>query len=145
MREEHPIDRLVVALEGEAPESLVTAMRESAIQLAGRRSWVLGPPQFIDQSDEYGTRWFGFGLSLYTALPPWGAEIDPQVDRAHLEEVKELLTEVCGISEKSGASFQVEYAGELNGMVESGEMDSGLKETLIGEWERALDAADRST
>ncbi|MBG0569016.1 hypothetical protein [Actinoplanes aureus] len=81
---------------------------------------------------------------LYTARPPWGEELDPQVDRAHLEEVKELLGEVCRISEQNGVSFQVEYAGELNGTVESGRMDFGLRETLIGEWERALNSAGSS-
>jgi hypothetical protein len=115
-------------------------MQMSAETLAGRRAWVLGPPVYLDQSDERG-HWVGFGLSLYTALPPWGEEIDPQVDRAHLEEVKELVGEICRISDEYGASFQVEFASELVGMVESGHMDSGLEVTLIGEWERVLNSA----
>ncbi|MFG1871601.1 hypothetical protein [Micromonospora arborensis] len=141
MRENHPIDRLVVALEDEVSASIVSTMQASVERLAGRRTWVLGPPVFLDQSDEHGSHWVGFGLMLHTALPPWGEQIDPQVDRAHLEEVKELLGEVCRISDEYGASFQAEYAGELVGMVESGQMDSGLEVALIGEWERVLNAA----
>ncbi|GGN65393.1 hypothetical protein GCM10010112_26720 [Actinoplanes lobatus] len=141
MREDHPVDRLVVALEGDATASMVQVMRASAQRFADRRAWVLGPPSFLDRSDEPGDRWVGFGLRIYTALPPWGDEIDPQVDRAHLEEVKELVAEICRISEEHCASFQVEYAGEFIGMVESGRMDSGLADNLIGEWERVIDAA----
>jgi hypothetical protein len=59
----------------------------------------------------------------------------------HLEEVKELIGEVCRLSDEHHASFQFEYAGEFVGMVESGRMDSGLEDTLVGEWERAIGRA----
>jgi hypothetical protein len=74
MQENHPVDRLVVALEGEVTASIVRAMQISKERLAGRRTWVLGPPVLLDQSDEHGSRWVGFGLLLYTALPPWGED-----------------------------------------------------------------------
>ncbi|WP_328474677.1 hypothetical protein OHA21_15845 [Actinoplanes sp. NBC_00393] len=45
----------------------------------------------------------------------------------HLEEVKELVGEVCRLSDEFGASFQFEYTGEFVGTVESGRMDSGLE------------------
>ncbi|MBG0564315.1 hypothetical protein [Actinoplanes aureus] len=138
MREDHPVDQLVVALEGDPAASIVSAMRVSAQRLADQRDWVIDPPSFVDQSDESGARWVGFGLRLYTALPPWGDDIDPQVDRAHLEEVKELIGEICRLSDEYHASFQFEYASEFVGMVESGRMDSGLEDSLIGEWERAI-------
>lgn len=138
MRDEHPVDRLVVALEGDPATPVVSAMRVSAEQLTERRPWILGPPRLLDQEDDTGTRWAGFGLRLYTALPPWGDEIDPAVDRAHLEEVKELIGTVCRLSADHGAAFQVEFAGEFVGMIESGRMDSGLADTLIGEWEQVL-------
>ncbi len=140
VRDDHPVDRFVVSVEGEASATVISVMQEAAQELADRRTWVLGPPCFIDQSDE---RWVGFGLSIYTALPPWGADLDPAVDRSHLEEVKELVGEVCRISGAYDVSFQVEYAGELVGTVEHGRMDSGVEVTLIGEWERVIDSASR--
>ena len=142
MREDHPVDRLVVALEGNPTASIVDAMLASAQRLAGQRTWVISPPQFLDQSDESGTRWVGFGLQLYTALPPLGDELDPQADSAHLGEVKELVGEVCRLSDECGASFQFEYANEFIGMVEAGRMDSGIEDTFIGEWERALNRTE---
>ncbi|MEV4280088.1 hypothetical protein [Actinoplanes xinjiangensis] len=144
MREDHPVDRLVVALEGDPTASIVDMMLASAQRLAGRRTWVISPPRFLDQSDDSGARWVGFGLQIYTALPPWGDEIDPRVDRAHLEEVKDLVGEICRLSGDGGVSFQLEYANEFIGTVEAGRMDSGIAETLIGEWERAVNRAENS-
>jgi hypothetical protein len=144
VREDHPVDRLVAALEGDPTASVVDAMLASAQRLAGGRNWVISPPRFLDQSDDSSARWVGFVLQLYTALPPWGNEIDPQVDSAHLEEVKELVGEICRLSDDWGASFQFEYANEFIGMVEAGRMDSGITETLIGEWERAINRAQAS-
>jgi hypothetical protein len=138
MREDHPIDRLVVAVAGEAPESLATAMRASARQLASRRTWIIGAPEFFDELEPRDGRSLGFVLSVYTALPPWNEDLDRQVDRDHLEEVKELIREVSRISDEHDVSFIFEFAGELIGMVEFGQMDNSLKVGLIGEWERIL-------
>ncbi|GAB3809525.1 hypothetical protein [Micromonospora zhanjiangensis] len=138
MREDHPIDRLVVAVAGEVPESLVTAMRASARQLVSRRPWILGPPEFFDEPGSRDRRSVGFALSIYTARPPWGHDLDRQVDRDHLEEVKELIREVCRISDEHTATFVVDFAGESIGMVEIGQMDDSLNVGLIGEWERIL-------
>ena len=78
VREDHPVDRFVAALEGDPTPSIVDAMLASAQRLAGRRNWVISPPRFLDQSDDSSARWVGFVLQLYTALPPWGNEIDPR-------------------------------------------------------------------
>lgn len=138
MREDHPIDRLFVAVAGEAPASIATVMQASARQLASRRSWILGPPGFFDESGSRDGRSLGFVLSIYTALPPWDEDLDRQVDRDHLEEIKELMREVCRISDQHNVSFVLEFAGESIGLVESGQMDNLLEFGLIGEWERIL-------
>jgi hypothetical protein len=138
MREDHPIDRLVVAVAGDVPGSLATAMRASARQLASRRSWILGPPEFFDEPGSRDGHSVGFVLSIYTARPPWGGDLDRQLDRDHLEEVKELIREVCRISDEHNVSFVFDFAGESIGMVELGQMDNSLNVGLIGEWERIL-------
>jgi hypothetical protein len=145
VREDHPVDRLVVALAGDPTAPIVDMMLASAQRLADRRIWVISAPRFLDQSDDSGARWVGFGLQVYTALPPWGDEIDPQVDSAHLEEVKELVAEICRLSDDGGVSFQLEYANEFIGTVEAGRMDSGIADILIGEWERAINRAKNSS
>jgi hypothetical protein len=68
--------------------------------------------------------------------------VDRAIDRAHLDEVKELLGEICRISGECHVSFTVDFAGESIGVVEEGRMDESLKIGLIGEWERVLDEQD---
>jgi hypothetical protein len=141
MQEDHPIDRLVVAVAGVASPSAVAAVRASAQELAGRRSWTLGSPEFFDQSENADDGSVGLVLSIYTALPPWGQELDREVDRAHLEEVKELMGEVARVSDRANISFTVDLGGEMIGTVQGGRMDNSLEVGLIGEWERVLGTA----
>jgi hypothetical protein len=143
VREEHPIDLLVAAVAGTATDSVAGSLQALPELLAGRRHWVLGPPGCFDGPGAGGVRSLGLALSIYTALPPWAEEIDRQVDRAHLEEVKEFIGELCRFSGEHDVAFVVEYSAEVIGMVEDGQMDDMLEVGLIGEWERALDARDR--
>ncbi|WP_327011975.1 hypothetical protein OHA72_50350 [Dactylosporangium sp. NBC_01737] len=143
MREEHPIDNLVVVVEGKASDAVTTALRSSADGLAGRRSWVLGPPEFCDESSGgIGSRIVGLALSVHATLPPWGEELDGQVRRAHLEEVQEVLGEVCRISERHNVSFDVYYGPELVGSVEDGRTDDSLLVGLVGGWKDAIDGSE---
>lgn len=143
MREDHPIDRLTVTVEGTVPASVATSMQALSHRLAGRRQWVLGPPELFDESDVHGGRSLGFALSIYTAQPPWGEGMDCAIDRAHLDEVKDLLGEICRISGERDVSFVVEFAGESVGAVEEGRLDRSLEVGLIGEWQRVLDERNR--
>ena len=140
MRDDHPIDHLVVLVEGTASASIATVMQRLALDLSGRRTWVIGPPEYLDDMDPHRGRTVGLALPMYTALPPWGAELDREVDRAHLEDVKELIDEICRVSEEHGIGFDVELADEVIGAVESGQMDKLLKDGLIGEWERVVNS-----
>ncbi|MET7396838.1 hypothetical protein ABZS66_25480 [Dactylosporangium sp. NPDC005572] len=60
-----------------------------------------------------------------------------------MDEVKELLGELCQISGERGVSFVVEFAAEVIGAVDEGRLDQSLAVGLIGEWERVLDERDR--
>ncbi|MGI5238904.1 hypothetical protein [Dactylosporangium sp. CA-139066] len=85
----------------------------------------------------------GFVLSIYTSRPPWDEEMDRTIDRAQLDEVKELLGEICRISGERNVSFDVHFAEESIGTVEDGRMDQSLEVGLIREWERVLDERDQ--
>jgi hypothetical protein len=108
VREDHPIDRLVVTVEGAVPVSVADSMRVLSEQMASRRQWVLGPPELFDESDGRDGRSLGFVLSIYTARPPWDEGMDRTMDRAHLDEAKELLGEICRISGERHVSFVVD-------------------------------------
>lgn len=143
MRKDHPTDRLVATVEGRMPASAVRSMHALSQQLASRRRWVLGPPELFDESDVRDSRSLGFVLSIYSSRPPWDEEMDHTVDRAHLDEVKELFGEICRISGEHNVSFVVDFAGESIGSVAGGRMDASLEVGLIGEWERVLDERGR--
>ncbi|MEU0561103.1 hypothetical protein [Dactylosporangium sp. NPDC006015] len=143
MREEHPIDSLVVVVEGEASDAVKAALRSSADELAGRRSWLLGPPEFCDEpGGVVGARISGLALYVHSTLPPWGEELDGQVRRAHLEEVNEVMGEVGRISERHDVSFDVYFGPELVGSVEDGRVDDSLLIGLVGGWEAAIDGSE---
>lgn len=142
MREDHPIDRLVAVVEGPVSGSVADSMRVLSQELASQRQWVLGPPELFDETDVRDVRSMGFVLSIYTARPPWGEQMDRTLDRAHLGEVKELLGEICRISGERHVTFVVDFAGESIGTVYEGRMDESLNFGLIGEWERVLDERD---
>jgi hypothetical protein len=143
VREDHPIDRLVATVEGTVPASVANSMQVLAQQLANTRQWVLGPPELFDDLDVHGGRSLGLVLSIYTARPPWDERLDRTTDRAHLDEVKELLAEICRISGEGHISFVVDLAGESIGTVEEGRLDKSLEIGLIGEWERVMDERDQ--
>jgi len=143
MRKDHPIDRLVATVDGTVSASVANSMQALSEQLASRRQWVLGPPELFDESDVRDGRSLGFMLSIYTARPPWDEGMDRAIDRAHLDEVKELLGEICRISGERNVSFIVDFAGESIGTVGEGHMDESLEVGLIGEWERVLDERDQ--
>lgn len=138
--EDHPTDPFVVLVEGTAAASVADAVRALSEQLADRRRWVIGPPELLDDPDAVG-----IVLSLYNARPPWDTRIETATDRAHLEEVKELLGEFCRISREQDVSFVVDYMSESIGFIEDGRMDLMLESGLIGEWERVLAARDSPT
>ncbi|MFI1443198.1 hypothetical protein [Streptomyces fructofermentans] len=140
MREDHPVDLLLVSLDPVPTDSAVTRLRCAVEGLTHSRSWVIGPPGFVDELDADGRRTVGLTLSLFTALPPWRDEIDETVDRAHLEEIKLVIDEVCRISAEVSTSFTVHLAGVLVGQIDRDGMDSLLRIGLIGEWERILEA-----
>jgi hypothetical protein len=142
MREDHPIDQLVVLVEGEASTSIASSVGVAARELADQRQWTVAPPGLVDETGVGGGRVVGLVLSIFRALPPWDEELDQDVDRANLEEVKRLVEKVCRISSEHEVTFTVEFAGELAGLIEAGHMDDGIATGLIGEWERTLNARE---
>ena len=137
MRDGHPVDFLAVMVEGPPEPSIAAAMRAVTADLAGRRTWTLGPPRLLDGPSPR------IELAIYSARPPWGAELDPDVDRAHLDEVKELFRAFGPISADHRCSLEVELGGETIGFIESGVLDSMLADSLLAEWERHLDRPER--
>jgi hypothetical protein len=51
MRDDHPIDRLVVTVQGTVSASVADSMGALSQQWDGRRQWLLGQPELFDGPD----------------------------------------------------------------------------------------------
>lgn len=80
----------------------------------------------------------GGSFEVYSALPPWGAKLPLETDRAHYQEVEEVVSELCRLSRDFGMSFQLQLDGTVVGGVRDGSMDRMLDQGLMQPWKQAL-------
>ena len=133
------LDGTVDADDSEAVATLIARLRQE-------HSWTLGPPQMVDEVDDYcpypedkPIRTLGGALELYVTTFD-GRYVDRDVDAAHLAEVSVLMDELSEFSKLSGHDIVLELGGKYVGEIESGVPNPNLRIGLIEEWQRALDA-----
>lgn len=134
----HPKQKLVFYISDEiADESEVVAMRDVVTELAASREWVIGPPVFLNESQEDAEagelRTVGGFLELYSALPPWGDALPEEMDRAHLIEVKAAINALATFSGRTGHEIAFELDGAQIGWIERGVVDKSLREGMLEE------------
>lgn len=139
----HPKQKLVFYISDDiSNETDVVAMRDVVMELARSRSWVIGPPVFLDESEddpEAGElRTVGGFIELFSALPPWGETLPEALDRAHFEEVKATIDAMAVFSKESNHEIAFELDGAQIGWIERGIVDNSLREGLLVEWQRTL-------
>ena len=131
----HPIQKLLFFVAQDFDNSLVRVIENFVREIGLLRNWVLGPPEFVNETVN-GIDTLGGVLRIYSALPP--SELPCDIDRTHLDEVKEVVRSVQIISLKHGLAFEFELAGIHVGSIEDGELDRSLQVGLLEEWEHAL-------
>jgi hypothetical protein len=102
-------------------------------RLNGARSWTGGVVEFVDEVDDEGIRTLG-GL-LFLGEPT----NNPDSERKLLEDVEFLIGQPCEFS-RDGPALVVEYAGEEVGSIVCGAPDTSLREGLLVEWRKRLEA-----
>ena len=143
----HPQQRLLFFIAGTPTPEMVAAMEKAIHDLTQSRSWVIGPPEFVDETlppqetGEQPVRTVGGFLSLYSALPP--NQLPFETDKAHLAEVSGLMESLRGFSSATRCSIEFELDDVFVGVIESGDMDETLREGFIGEWRRTLEARNK--
>jgi hypothetical protein len=107
--EDHPIQSFLFYISDDVDEAAMRKMRELVEKLAKTRKWIIGPPQFVDSKEEpadssrdEAIRTVGAILRVYSALPPWGDSLPPEVDRTHLEEVESIIETLSRFSSTTG-------------------------------------------
>lgn len=59
-------------------------------------------------------------------------------DERCLASIKQILEALCEWSRTSGVELEVEWDEQYVGVIQHGKADRGIREVLIGEWERHL-------
>jgi hypothetical protein len=147
---DHPQIPLLFFIEGSKEADVGAALMQETIDaLARSRTWALGPPRFINETElsdrpgELPRRIVGGVLDLYSAFPPWGGQLPSQVDRQQLQDAEAVVDAMTEFSAGTGHSIIFMYEGEDIGAIDAGDPDDGLTEGLLGEWRRALDGSQR--
>lgn len=137
--EEFGLVALLAFAEGDVDESVVAAVDRAVAELRGRRSWTIGPPDFVDD-EEADVRTVGAQLLLLRPASPTGRLLPAIVDRAHLDEVRTFVGALQRVSKTNAIDIGFELDGEAVGWIDQGLPDDSLTTGLIGEWEAKLHA-----
>jgi hypothetical protein len=131
----HPIVPLLAFVDCDVDERQVAMLAALADELAtARDDWVLGPPRFVDETDEVGDRTVGIVHMLYSAFDETRAPLDEDLDRKHLGEVRELVEGLRRVTAGTGIEMGLELDGDSVGWVEQGEMTGDLRVGLLEAW-----------
>ncbi len=131
----HPVVPLLAFIDSEFDEEHVQALRELVSGLAvARAEWVLGPPQFVDETDDAGIRTVGILHHVYSAFDDAGRLLDEEIDRTQLEEVQALVDGLQRLGRRTGVDVGLELDGGSVGWVEHGEITEDLRVGLLEAW-----------
>jgi hypothetical protein len=135
METAHPVVSLLAFVDSDFAPHHVEELHQLADDLAARRNdWILGPPRFIDETDEDGVRTVGLIHRVYSAFDDRGTILDDAIDRRQLEEVRALIAGLQALSAASGIDFGVELDCGSVGWVEQGELTADLRIGLLEAW-----------
>jgi hypothetical protein len=131
-------------VDDEIEEHNASELRRVAERLAGRGGgWVLGPPEFVDETDAAGVRTVGVLHRLNAAFDESGEPLDSAIDRMQLAEVETLVGALVPFSAASGVSIGFELDGGSVGWIESGTPTESLRLGLLESWTERLGGTSR--
>jgi hypothetical protein len=144
LRPDHPIQKLLFFTLQVIDDALRLKLEDSIEELAESRAWVLEAPQVVTVDEDWqkvsraDTPFQGTGviLPIYSGHPP--NVVPPDVDRRQLDEVTDLVKQLCAFSQANDIAFEGELDQEFVGTINRGKMDRSLAEMFLGEWRRHL-------
>jgi len=134
---------LIFFVAQDASDEIRLSVKQLVERLAGKRSWAVSPPSFVDTEDDVRPHdedipdaTIGGCLKVYSVS---SSELARDLDLAILHDVEEVVAEVQALSEGESISFEFELDGKFVGAIDDGQIDNGLSEGLLGEWRRHLE------
>ncbi|MEV6925242.1 hypothetical protein AB0M46_12175 [Dactylosporangium sp. NPDC051485] len=134
----YPEVSLLGYVDGEVVPDTVAGLQELVAQLLRARGWAGAPPEFVDSIDAGGVRTCGVVLWLTDVRASTAETVSAELDRSELADAKAVVDALAGFSGRTGLTVSIEYGGESIGWIEAGRPDEGIREGLIGEWERGI-------
>lgn len=134
----YPEVSLLGFVDGEVMPETVAGLEQLVAQLLHSREWAGAPPEFVDSIDSAGLRTCGVVLWLTDMRAAEAETVPAELDRRELADTKAVVDALAGFSDRTGLTVGVEYAGESIGWITAGRPDEGIREGLIGEWERGI-------
>ena len=132
------ICNLLFFVDQDVEDMLIEEVEEFIQGLAASREWLLGPPVFVNEGGEEDDSPYTLGglFRLYSSYAP--EKLPTEVDRIHLEEVKEIVRQVQRFSQEKQVVFCFELDQDQIGWIENGAVDELMQLSLLDEWEKAL-------
>lgn len=135
----YPEVPLLGYVDGEVAPDTAAALERLVAQLLGSREWAGATPEFVDKIDSAAVRTCGMVLWLTDVRASDEPEtVSAELDRHELADAKAVVDALAGFSAHTGLTVGIEYGGESVGWIEAGRPDKGIREGLIGEWERQI-------
>jgi hypothetical protein len=138
-----PKDKLLFYIADDVTPQLRVRVRQLVSEMAHARQWLIGPPQYVDVTEDLATRsedvpveTVGGELEICSAHVPGGLPTD--VDAQLYAEVDELVQAVRRLSEEVGIAFEFMYGENYAGAIERGAIDKTLQVGLLDEWRRRV-------
>ena len=132
--EEHPRQHLRFFANGAWTAHAERRVAEALAHLASSRTWTLGPPTYsLSQGEMCGE------LTLHSAFPPWGDQLPVETDQAELDQARALIDVLADASLQLGTKIALDMDDDPIGEIASGQLDDGISEVLLAEWERMLE------
>jgi hypothetical protein len=144
----HPKQTLLFYFSEDFSEDDVDQLRASVERLGQARRWPGDAPWLVDETDydvedaaqDQPVRTVGVAYQIYSAMPPWGSKLPPDVDRRQYEEVTTILDEMKQLSARIGRQIGLELDGDDIGRIDKGEEDRSIRIGLMDEWRKAVGA-----
>ncbi|GAA4263084.1 hypothetical protein [Dactylosporangium darangshiense] len=134
----YPKVALLGYVDDEVMPDTVAGLERLAAQLLQSREWAGAPPEFVDNIDSAGVRTCGVLLWLTDVRASGEVTVSAELDRRELADAKSVVDALAAFSGRTGVTVGIEYGGDSVGWIEAGRPDEGIREGLIGEWERGV-------
>jgi hypothetical protein len=125
---------MLAFIDDDPTQAAVAGIKQAAEELRDECEWVIGPPYFVDETEQEGDRTVGIVLELYSAYDESGEILDPEIDRRHLEEVLALIHAAEKVSADNGIAIGFELNQDSVGWIDAGRWSEDLRAGLVEPW-----------